>query len=374
MSLSILNAGYKISSVAQNFVFDSNNISDCQASDIWYRHEMYRFFGKIPKLEELHFFKTSRFVPRDIANELGYSGKRVFHEEKPFWDAENREIALGGRSIMRYMDQSRHSVYVVVVAEKCEPIDWVYNYFANVHVKEFTIISPCRRDMHNSFSSTKVLNTPGISIDFVYSTLIREMVERKVHREDDIFFFMRGFAAEREVFRAEEVVNAADVRGFGCQQKPYCSSPCRSIYQPTALHLPDDWSAFSLQHKEGQKQTLGMWISEIGAVVPRALVPVCYGKSFAFRIKELSNHDPQVWRNLESSLANVSIPVANFAERSWAMLLSPPLAAEVNVALLGHAVSVLGRNGRDTTMDTSVLKVQSEMKGMLLWNRSGRSY
>ena len=79
MSELILQAGYGISSIVRPTTLFPHNISSCIDKDnqplqhIWYAHRLTDYFGRIPSLDEVGFFKTSRQLPPDIAEVINYT-------------------------------------------------------------------------------------------------------------------------------------------------------------------------------------------------------------------------------------------------------------------------------------------------------------
>lgn len=374
MSKAILEAGYMITSLAQNLYLDSNNITSCQTTDMWYRHEMYRWWGHIPTLEKLHFFKSTRFVPETIATELGYTGTRVFKEELDHWNAENTEVAMGGRSIMRYTFDPK--VHVVILVETCSnSIAWATSYFSNVNVRDYTIVSMCGETVIGAPQGAKLLSIASVEHNYVFASLIRELadnVKEQEERKDDIIFFIDASRSRKSPWSAEEMFNAADVKGFACMKRPYCSPRCSMSLQPTVLHLSDEWSSFSIPSSamlpEPTAPSLGLWYQLLGTKIPDGVLPVCYGGNFAFKRNQLSKHSVDVWRNLERVLQNHQD--AFYVERAWAALLSDPLPVDVRSALIDRTERVLGPDSQvEREKKFSVQQWKLEMKGMLLWRQ-----
>ena len=84
---------------------------------------------------------------------------------------------------------------------------------------------------------------------------------------------------------------------------------------------------------------LGKYYKSLGAEILEPIVPVCYGGSFAVSVSQITKHDSAVWKRLEDSMVRGSnIEESHFSERSWAMLLSPPLKKD-QIELLRRSAS-----------------------------------
>ena len=375
LSRTILKAGYRISALAHNVTVTSANTSQCMNNDVWHRHELYRQFGRIPTLPELHFFRTDRFVTPEIAKAIGYTeSQTVFEAEQQHWDAENAAVALGGSS-KELMDstpeQGKSNVHVIALMRTCDGLGSIRDYLRAVRVVDVTWINMCGKKVskRDAPPNTNVLNIANVTVDYVYSSLIRELVTNSPEqksRGDDILFLIDGDAVAPSVsvgvHDAKNVIYTASTRGFACRRKPYCSPHCRNAYQPTVLHLPSLWSSFAIS-----EQNLGQWFQSLGADLPSTLVPVCYGRSFAFRRRELARQPLEVWQNLEKIMAAPTSHDEIYAERAWAALLAKPIEDDVKTDLMKRTERVLGGDVGGQLKKYVAQQWDQEMNGMLLW-------
>lgn len=76
MSQIIMEAGYKIYSILGDTTYDKGNQEKCKehSDDIWLTSRLKAIYGHIPTLEEVFFFKTSRYLPPTIKKQIGYKG------------------------------------------------------------------------------------------------------------------------------------------------------------------------------------------------------------------------------------------------------------------------------------------------------------
>lgn len=74
----VLKSGYGISSLLQPTVLFEHNKTDCaydktSLKDLWLTHRLEDHFGKIPSLDEVIFFKTSRVLTPETAKQINYT-------------------------------------------------------------------------------------------------------------------------------------------------------------------------------------------------------------------------------------------------------------------------------------------------------------
>ena len=76
----------------------------------------------------------------------------------------------------------------------------------------------------------------------------------------------------------------------------------------------------------------------MGAGNSQEAVQVCYGGIFSGSVRNINRTDPSVWKNIEMSLSRGNIvQLGQYAERSWAPLISTPLQPYQLEALLDKA-------------------------------------
>ena len=306
MSRTLLRAGYGITSILQpNYqnnhhhhnsttapaastsaavsVYFSNNTRECRHSNVWHRHEMYRYFQRIPSFEELRFFQTTRFVPDEIADAIGYTGRpRVFSEEQSSWDNEILQMALGGRTNLlaaaspssstskplvpketQPQQQERSSssslpyrVVVFLVQPICTSLEWMDSYFRNIRVESYTIINNCGNRADGAPTGSRIIPATNFSTEQVFATLLLQVAQDYAQAQnnkdndmdddgDDVLVFWHGGANLKNGWNGTDIVHRAHVTGFACKTKPFCAPRCRNKFQPTAMHLRDYWNAFS---------------------------------------------------------------------------------------------------------------------------------
>lgn len=76
MSQIIIEAGYKIHSILGDATYDKVSQETCKdhSDDIWLTSRLKAIYGHMPTLEEIFFFKTSRYLPAAIKKQIGYQG------------------------------------------------------------------------------------------------------------------------------------------------------------------------------------------------------------------------------------------------------------------------------------------------------------
>jgi len=296
---------------------------------------------------------------------------------------------------MRYMDPFRHDVYIIVAVSSSRKtnqdvvsLDWIEPYFANVTSKKsYIVINMCgekgsKQSIERVPKGTKIINIPAKrhSIDLVYAEIILGIIQgndQKLHiREEDIMVFLDHDHVNllNHSFDAVDLIPAADVNGFACMHQPRCSSHCMARVQPTVMHQPHMWGLFTVPGIHPKHNvTLGEWyVQTLGLEIPKTLVPVCYGRSFAIKRKQLSSrHNPSFWQHLIAILEDDNnnnddnVRNAYYTERSWAAILSQSVPPDIANALL-HRTRLILYPPFDG-LDITVQDWEIEMQGMLLW-------
>ena len=100
-------------------------------------------------------------------------------------------------------------------------------------------------------------------------------------------------------------------------------------------------SSYNEYPRSSSAKTLGSWWDAMGVNEQQEAVPICYGGVFSGSVSNINRRSPAVWRNIEASLSNESnCQVNQYAERSWALLISTPLEPYQLDALLEKADGV----------------------------------
>jgi len=74
MSQTILEAGYKLHSILGDLTIDKVSRETCTGDDMWLTSRLKTIYGDIPSLKQVLFFKTSRYLPKDIQSLIGFNG------------------------------------------------------------------------------------------------------------------------------------------------------------------------------------------------------------------------------------------------------------------------------------------------------------
>jgi hypothetical protein len=76
MSKTIMDAGFQIYAILSDTTFDKVSRQKCKGGDdIWLTSRLKAIYGHMPSLKEVFFFKTSRYLPPDIKQQIGYEGR-----------------------------------------------------------------------------------------------------------------------------------------------------------------------------------------------------------------------------------------------------------------------------------------------------------
>lgn len=76
MSKTIMDTGFQIYAILSDITFDKVSRLKCKGGDdIWLTTNLKAIYGHIPSLNEVLFFKTSRYLPPDIKQQIGYEGR-----------------------------------------------------------------------------------------------------------------------------------------------------------------------------------------------------------------------------------------------------------------------------------------------------------
>ena len=85
-------------------------------------------------------------------------------------------------------------------------------------------------------------------------------------------------------------------------------------------------------------KSLGLWWKAMGIPPPPEVTQVCYGGVFSASVRNILKTRQSVWKNIERSLSRENIiQERQYAERSWAMLVSTALEPYQSEALLEKA-------------------------------------
>lgn len=73
MSDLLLQAGYGISSILRSTTVFAHNATQCTDNDIWFNKNLVKHFRRIPSLDDVMFFKTSRVLTKETAELINYT-------------------------------------------------------------------------------------------------------------------------------------------------------------------------------------------------------------------------------------------------------------------------------------------------------------
>ena len=71
----ILNRGYAITSLTRSKKITKENRNDCTDRDLWMTARLNAEYNKIPSLDEVMFFKTSRILTKETAEIINFTGR-----------------------------------------------------------------------------------------------------------------------------------------------------------------------------------------------------------------------------------------------------------------------------------------------------------
>ena len=377
VSRSVLEAGYSIHGRSQNLTVNFNTtMSECPYSDIWMRTEQYRWWGHLLPFEKAIFLKTSRFVPEDVAKEIGYEGERSFQIDQSFWEAELTAVATGGQSIMRFMGQPRLIIKYIVssclTAQKTTRgfRKLARHFAAYLAEAEIEILSHCNETLLEKARREVVLQSRHVRMDVAptsYESVIASQILQMATElstsdnktmEQDVIVFVRqkDFLLSRHAFVIEDYFKTASVHGFGCRSVPAIPPNLPPGVTSSSLFLERSWSRYAAQ---GSATDMQQWLQGFDPQLPDVVVPVCNGGAFAVRRSQLRRQSLDTWRSLDAHLQSANHIASTYVQRTWAALLRTPLQTTIVKALMNRAVSIY-ENAQD--VDTS-------MNGMLLFKR-----
>ena len=395
LAQTILDAGYSIASIVHNTTMDAS-ASDCTHPCVWHQETMaqHRFGGAtgLPPhrvFDRIRFFKTTFFVPYQVAREIGYKGSLVLHQGERMGLAE---IVRRGEGSTK-MTMTRPPGKITVVVSHCfGDIMWVYSFLSGVIVHNLTVISHCGREQDNELEwppeAHVVRPFQSGSVDQAFAYWIKTTIiaqKEQAWDQDDLVFFLRPWPGAARAWQASEMVNIASLSGFSCRRKPTCAttSSCFPRFMPTVFQFEPSWSNFSHEDLVGgksQSQSLAApeprtgvdfprnqreFMEMIGADSPSLVVPLCFGGSFAVRRSRLTLQSVETWGKLESIMSDSDHrrDLEAFAERSWAALLSPLPASNYGRIALSHPrVMVFVQ---DSNNSNNMTRHQMPLQGML---------
>eukprot|EP00980_Cylindrotheca_fusiformis_P004884 scaffold1038_cov100-Cylindrotheca_fusiformis.AAC.7 len=240
------------------------------------------------------------------------------------------------------------------------------------NIASIHIISKCDREVRGLPSTATVEVLPNVGrCDHSYAHYITTVLDQKValansteHEDDSIVVFLKDNAGASNLHQAGRwnsfynmIHVASSDAGFSCGMIPEVMFKRRPIYWisahfevKTILQFTiGQYASVGQQYDKdkvafkSQFPTLGEFYDHLGAdPLQRDIVQVCFGGVFAASLKQIRRQKMDVWRTLEKALSRGdNIQEGHYAERSWGMLLSPPLHQYQVDALRKYSSKVL---------------------------------
>ena len=216
-------------------------------------------------------------------------------------------------------------------------------------------------------ATVEVLSNVG-RCDHSYAYYINTVLDKKVkegEEDDSVVLFLKDDVSEGNKHQKQYVRvpfdsmvhMASSANGFKCRLEIKRALWFHGTKYASTYHDTKVLSNFSIKEYRSIKNytetdevqfksnytNLGAFYQElIGSdlTIPD-VVPVCYGGVFAASVKNIKRHNRSVWKFLEQSLSRGNnIEEGHMAERSWALLLSPPLEQYKVKALLDYSTDL----------------------------------
>ena len=375
LAAAIMNAGHEIDSIVQNIRVPGGDTDDETIDNIWVRHQMMHYYGRILSFQEVTFFKTTWFVPFSVAQEVGYTGSLQYG----YGDSAGLvEMARrgAGETVMNVPRIGQRSPAVSVVVLYCrDDIRWVDDYLraddsqknhdsGTVHVSDMTVLSYCgqkpdwlppKAKLEEPFGDGNVNEGMAWWIQQQQEeqqqqrhqqSTTRNDEEVNVWMEDHIVLFLRddpSSSSSSSLWALKDMVRIASSTGFSCQRKPVCHSHCQPKHYATIYHYEPLWRNVSIHNSyesssylDKTSDTLGGLVQALNANIPSNAIPVCLGGTFAVQMTRLlTAQDPAVWQRFQQLFVRTKAnqeqqkqqqALSILTDRIWSALLSPSLS------------------------------------------------
>jgi hypothetical protein len=278
---------------------------------------------------------------------LSFEGALVNY---PFID-ENNITALWTGNVVEGEPENLGELHVVV--SHCDkPLHWLNEFMSGHEVASITIYSKCGNAVEGAPDGSIIETLPNVGrCDHTYAHWMANMDRNTGKNKFDVFLFIKDNNHRSDtwaLWSMDDMFRIVSGNGFVCGES-VLPSPGEIGFENISMSIYHDyvwWRQFSnngysreadrdaIQTFKSQYTELGDWVDDLGLIIQRPFLPVCYGGIFMTTRHQIERQDVSVWKKLEQSLSrDDNIEEGHFAERTWAALLSKPINPEKNFYL-----------------------------------------
>ncbi|CAE7734590.1 unnamed protein product [Symbiodinium sp. CCMP2592] len=252
--------------------------------------------------------------------------------------------------------ERRESEHIDLVIAHCGgALDWI-DAFMTRPLSNVSILSMCGQPVNGKVAQhprtkTTVLDNNGYHHAFAHWLASQGKHMPADRHEDDLILFTSDRYLRNITVPLRDMIDAAQGHRFACGRRQM-----RIPGEPTTPHFVQElMGAFSLQQYnntareriKSKYQTMKQWMQDMGIgsfLKDRTVVPVCFGDIFLTTYSQIFGPVAGIWEHLRSSLSANGEMEKDFAERSWAALLSVPMVPEEEVQVLASVKGVPAEN------------------------------
>jgi len=272
----------------------------------------------------------------------------------------------------------------LLVSHCLHDLHWIADFAKGFNISSITIISKCGKDVIGAPQGSKIVRLENVGrCDHSYayylshlpnyqsnSNLPTERTPVQIGDDKEIHVFLKDDRDPSSIHQPgswrsfHEMLRISSERGFVCGMEPrgfWTKNGKRKRVLLSTYHITNRLSRFSMskytslvgfkkvkydslnQTKEEKPFASGFanfreWQTSIPLKLPQPVTEVCYGGSFAATTQAVKLQTLHVWQAMEKSLSRAdNLEEGHFAERSWAGLLSNPIADYQVRALKGYS-------------------------------------
>ncbi|CAE7029819.1 unnamed protein product, partial [Symbiodinium sp. KB8] len=243
----------------------------------------------------------------------------------------------------------------LVIAHCGGALDWIDSFMTRP-LSNISILSMCGQPVSGKVAQhprtkTTALDNHGYHYAFAHWLASQGKHMPADRHEDDLILFTSDRYLRNITVPLKDMIDAAQGPRFACGRRQR-----RIPGEPTTLHFVQElMGTFSLQQYnhtardriKSQYQNMKHWMQDMGISIflkDRTVVPVCFGDIFLTTYSQIFGPVAGIWEHLRSSLSGHGEMEKDFAERSWAALLSVPMVPEEEVQVLASANGVPAEN------------------------------
>ena len=243
-----------------------------------------------------------------------------------------------GSKYKNYGQVDLDAIKIHVVVSHCRSaLGWLDDFLLGYDISSMHVLTKCgeaveKIEAPEDAKIIELLNVGGIEHSYAY--YIANIFPDVMTDKDAIVVFLKDEIVSKKLNSLgdlntfdELLYIASSDNGFGCGILPNTIDFGQHQFLLSAYHEVQTLNDYSIKKNNQQKiahDTLGDWWAALNVTLTEQLVQVCYGNIFATSASNIIKRDMNTWKAIEVVLAN-NIQQGQYAERTWAALLSKPL-------------------------------------------------